>query len=130
MIKNECVSKCLLQCLEQTESKYGESLVHSDDLTKHSVLVMWKISQMKKICPLFFCQIFCQKLSITLFTDSLLENATVVSWVYSQPIVRCCAVSCCQVLDLPRLPRKSQNVRIQIFTDSIMILLLYCLMFS
>ena len=39
----ECVSKCPLHCLEQTESKYSEALVHSDGLTKHSVLVMWKI---------------------------------------------------------------------------------------
>ena len=82
-INNECVPKCVLHRLEveQTESKYGEAVVHSDGLTKHSVLVMWKILEMKKICPFFFCQKFC----ITLFTDSWLQNATVGSWVYSQP---------------------------------------------
>ena len=32
-INNDCVSKCLLHCLEQTKSKSGEALVH----TKHSV---------------------------------------------------------------------------------------------
>ena len=79
-INNECVSKCLLHCLERTESKYGEALSHSDGLTKHSVLVMWKILEMKNNIVFFFCQMFC----ITLFTDSLLQNATVGSWVYSQ----------------------------------------------
>ena len=81
-INNECVSKCLLHCLEQTESKYDEALVHSDGLTKHSVLVMWKILEMKKIFVFLFCQKFC----ITLFTDFffLLQNATEWSWVYSQ----------------------------------------------
>ena len=79
-INNECVSKCLLLCLEQTESKYDEALVQSDGLTKHSVLVMWKILEMKNNIVFFFCQMFC----ITLFTDSLLQNPTVGSWVYSQ----------------------------------------------
>ena len=75
------MSKCLLHCPEQTESKYGEALAHSDGLTKHSVLVMWKILEMKKICLFFFSQKFC----ITPFTDYLLQNATVGPWVYSQP---------------------------------------------
>ena len=48
-INNECVSRCLLRCVEQTESKYGEALAHSDGLTKHTELVMWTISEMKKI---------------------------------------------------------------------------------
>ena len=56
-INNERVSKCLLHCLEQTESKYGEALVHGDWFNKY-VPVMWKILQMKKICPLFSCQKF------------------------------------------------------------------------
>ena len=47
-INKECVSKCFLHCLEQTEPKYGEAMAHSDGLTKHSVLVMWKILEMKK----------------------------------------------------------------------------------
>ena len=80
-INNECVSKCLLLCLEQTELKYGEALVRSDGLTKHSVLVMWKILEMKKMCHFCFCQKFC----ITIFTDSFPRNATVGFWVYSQP---------------------------------------------
>ena len=93
----ECVSKCPLHCLEQTESKYSEALVHSDGLTKHSVHVMWKILEMKKIFLFFFCQ----KFYITLFTNSLLQNATVGSWVYSQPnfvMLRCVWLS---LLDLP-----------------------------
>ena len=52
-ISNECVSKYLLRFLEQTESKYGEALAHSDGLTKHSVLVMRKISEMKNIFFIF-----------------------------------------------------------------------------
>ena len=48
-INNECVFRCLLHCVEQTESKYGEALAHSDGLTKHTELVMWTISEMKKI---------------------------------------------------------------------------------
>ena len=79
-INNECLSKCLLHCLEQTESRYGEAMAHSDGLTKHSVHVMWKIVEMKNNTVFFFCQ----KFRITLFTDSLIQNATVGSWVYSQ----------------------------------------------
>ena len=52
-INKECMSKCLLHCLEQAESKYGEAVAHSDGLTKHSVLVMWKIIEMKKIIMYF-----------------------------------------------------------------------------
>ena len=80
-INSECMSTWLLHCLEQTESKYGEAMAHSDGLTKHSVLVMWKILEMKKIFLLLLCQMLC----ITLFTDSLVQNATVGSWVYSEP---------------------------------------------
>ena len=74
------VSKCLLHCLEQIESKYAEALVHSDGLTKHSVLLVWKTLAMKKICPLFLCQKLCFKFII----NSLPQNATVGYWVYSQ----------------------------------------------
>ena len=91
------MSKCLLHCPEQTESRYDEALAHSDGLTKHSVLVMWKILEIKKIFLFFFCQTFC----ITLFTNFLLQNATVGSWVYSQPnfvMLRCVWLS---LLDLP-----------------------------
>ena len=37
MIKanNDCVSKCLLHCLKQTESQYGEALAHNDGLSKY-----------------------------------------------------------------------------------------------
>ena len=48
------VSKCLLHCLEQTESKSGEALAHSDGLTKYTVLVMWKILEMRNIFLFFF----------------------------------------------------------------------------
>ena len=41
-INNECVSKCLLHCLEQTELKYGEALIYSGGFTKYSVPVMSK----------------------------------------------------------------------------------------
>ena len=74
-INNECVSKCLLHCLDQTGSKYGDTLVHSDGVTKHSVLVMWKILEMMKIYHFFFCRKFC----IGPFTTILLKNTTVRS---------------------------------------------------
>ena len=80
-INNECVSKCIVHCLEQTESKYGEALVHSDGLTKHTCDVE-NLKNENKTKNLIF---FCQKFFITLFTDSLLQNAEVGSWVYSQP---------------------------------------------
>ena len=80
-INSECVSKCLLHCLEQTASKYGEALAHSDGLTKHTVGVIWKILEIKKIFLFFFCQ----KFFITLFIDSLVQNATVGSLVYYEP---------------------------------------------
>ena len=41
-INNVCVSKCLLHCLKQTKSKYGEALIHSDRLSKYSILLKWK----------------------------------------------------------------------------------------
>ena len=118
-VKYGYVSKCLLCCLEQTESKYGEALAHSDGLTKNTVLVMWKVLEIKKICLFFFCQ----KFRIKLFTDSLIENATVGSWVYSQSNF-CDAVTCLvvTVLELPPLPPKSKNVRIRVFPQSSMIL--------
>jgi len=77
---NKCVSKCPLHCLEKPESKYVEALVHSDGLTKHSVLLVWKTLAMKKICPLFICQ----KLCLILITNSLPRNAIVGYWIYSQ----------------------------------------------
>ena len=80
-INNDCVSQCLLHCLKQTESKYGEALVYSSGLSKHGTFLMWKVTKMRKICPFFFSQ----KLSITPFINSLLQNVTVGFWVYSQP---------------------------------------------
>ena len=117
----ECVFKCLLQCLEETESKYDEALVHSDGVTKHSVLVMWKILEMKNIYPFFFCQKFC----ITPFTDSLVQNATAWSWVYSQPnFVMLWSVWLSQYWIYLPYHRKSKSVRIRVFSQSKMILLL------
>ena len=112
-INNECVSKCLLHW-KQTGSKYGEALAHSDGLNKHTVLVMWKTLEMKKLFLFFFYQKFC----ITLFTDSLVQNATIGAWIYSEP--KCDAVTCLfvTVVDLLPLPPKSKNVRIRIFTHS------------
>ena len=80
-INNASVPHCLLHFLKQTESKYGEALVHSSGLSKHGTFVMWKITKMRKICPFSFSQKFC----ITLFSNSLLQNVTVGFWVYSQP---------------------------------------------
>ena len=37
-INNECVTKCLLHCLEQTESKYGEAL--NRNMVRHWFTVM------------------------------------------------------------------------------------------
>ena len=75
------VSQCLLHCLKQTESKYGEALVHSSGLSKHGTFLMWKITKMRKICPLSFSQKFC----ITRFSNSLLQNVIIGFGVYSQP---------------------------------------------
>ena len=115
-INNECVSKCLLHCLEQTESKYGESLVHSDGLTKHSVLLVWKTLEMKKICSLFLCQ----KLCLILITNSLLQNATVGHWVYSQlnfvMLWRDWLSQYWIYLPYPRNPRMSEFVSLPIVT--------------
>ena len=66
------VSKCPLRCLKQTESKHDEALVHSDGLNKYSLLLMWKILEMKTIRPFFFRQNFC----IILFIHCLLRSAT------------------------------------------------------
>ena len=54
--------------------KYGEALTHSDALAKHSILLMWKFLEMKKICPFFICQNFNIILSIDF---SVLQNVTV-----------------------------------------------------
>ena len=72
-VNYECVSKCLLHCLEQTESKNMviEALVHSDGLTKHGVLAM--------------CENLRNEERNVKSSDSLLQNATVRSWVYLQP---------------------------------------------
>ena len=74
-INNDSVSQCRLHCLKQTESKYGEAQVHSSGLSKHGTFLIWKITKMRKICPLSFSQKFC----ITPFINSLLQNVTVES---------------------------------------------------
>ena len=110
-INNDSVSQCLLHCLKQRESKYGEALVHSDGLSKHGVLLMWKTTKIRKLCPFFFSQNFC----ITLFINSLPPHITVESSVYSQPdFVMCLVVT---ALDLSFLhphppPPQSKNIRI------------------
>ena len=40
-ITNEYVSKCLLHCLKQAESNYGDALVQINGLSKYSMLLMW-----------------------------------------------------------------------------------------
>ena len=80
-INNDSLSQCPLHCLKQTESKYGEALVHSSGLSKHGTFLMWKITKIRTICPFSFSQKFC----ITLFRNSLLQNVTVGFWIYSQP---------------------------------------------
>ena len=80
-INNDSVSKCLLHCLKLTKLKYGEALVHSSGLSKHGTFLMWKITKMRKICPLSFSQNFC----ITPSINSLPHNVTVGFWVYPQP---------------------------------------------
>ena len=37
--------------------KYGEALAHSDALANHSMLLMWKFLEIKKICS-FFCLLY------------------------------------------------------------------------
>ena len=80
-INNDSVPQCLLRCLKQTESKYGEALLHSSGLSKHGTFLMWKITKIRKTCSFSFSQKFC----ITPFIDSLLQNVTVGFWVYSKP---------------------------------------------
>ena len=80
-INNDSVYQCLLHCLKQTKLKYGETLVHSSGLSKHGTFLMWKITNMRKICPFRFSQKFC----ITFFVNSLLQHVTVGFSVYSQP---------------------------------------------
>ena len=80
-VNDDSVSQCSLHCLQQTELKYGEALVHSSGLSKHGTFLMWKITKMRKICPFSFSQKFC----ITPFFNSLLQNVTVGFGVYSQP---------------------------------------------
>ena len=79
-INNDSVYQCLLRCLKQTESKYGEALLHSSGLSKHGAFLMWKITKIRKICPFSFSQKFC----ITPFFNILLQNVTVGFGVYSQ----------------------------------------------
>ena len=91
-----------MHCLKQTELKYGEALVHSDGLSKHGILLMWKITEMRKTCLFFFSQNFC----ITLFINSSLQNIM----IYSDPdFVMCLVVT---VLDLSSLPPKSKSIKI------------------
>ena len=78
-INHECMSWCFLHFLKQTKSKYGEALVHSSGLSKHGTFLMWKIVEMRKICLFFFSQNF----YIELFINSLLQNVTVGTLVYS-----------------------------------------------
>ena len=63
----------MLSALSKTNRiEYGEALVHSDGLSKHGVLLMWKTTKIRKLCPFFFSQNFC----ITFFINSLLHNMT------------------------------------------------------
>ena len=74
------VCLCLLHCLKQRDSKHGEALVHSSGLSKQGTFPMWKITKMRKVCPFSFSQKFC----MTPFINSLLQNVTVGTGVYSQ----------------------------------------------
>ena len=65
-IDNDSVSQCLLHSLKQTESKYGETLVHSSGLSENGTFLMWKITKIRKICPFSFSQRIC----ITPFINS------------------------------------------------------------
>ena len=103
---------------KQTESKYGEALVHSSGLSKHGTFLMWKITKMRKICPFSLSKKFC----ITPFINSLHQNVTLEFLVYSQPdfvmAVMCLVVT---VLDLISLPPKSKNKRIRVLTRNDML---------
>ena len=57
-------------------------MVHSDGLSEHGILLMWKITEIRKMCPFFFSQKFCITPFINFF---LVQNVTVGSLVYSQP---------------------------------------------
>ena len=92
-INNDSLSQCLLHCLKQTELKYGETLVHSSCLSKHGTFLMWKIHKNKENMSFFFSQ----KLRITPFINSLLQNVRVGFWVYSQPVILCWLVDCTRI---------------------------------
>ena len=49
-INNECVQ--MPSALSRTNNR---NMAHSDGLNKHTVLVMWKILEMKKIFLFLFC---------------------------------------------------------------------------
>ena len=56
-INIECVFKYFLYRIKQTDSKYGEVLVHSDGASKHCILLMWKVLEKQKVCFLFLSKV-------------------------------------------------------------------------
>ena len=64
------VPKCRLRCPKQTELICGEAPVHGDGFKRHSIFIVCKILEIKKICPFFFCLIF----GVISFIDSLLPD--------------------------------------------------------
>ena len=109
------VSKCLLHCPEQTESKYGETLVHSDGLTKHSLFgIVENLSFLflSNVLHHTFHRFFaseCHSRALGLFSTQFCDAMT------------CLVVT---VLDLPPQSPKSRNVRIGVLSHSDMILVL------
>jgi len=119
-INNVYVSKCLLHCLEQTESKYVEALVHSDGLTKHSVLLVWKTLQWRKYVLCFSVKGYASYLS-------LIHCNRMPQWGIGfilNSILWYCDVSGCHSTGFTSPTPKSKNVRIRVFTHSNMILIL------
>ena len=89
-VNNECVSHCILCCLKETESKFGEALSLSDGLVQYAS------------------------------NAENLRNEVDMSFLFCQTVQFCDAVTCLVVtdLDLPPLPPKSKNMRIRVFIRS------------
>ena len=113
-INNDSMSQCFLHCLKQTESKYGEALVHSSGLSKHGTFLIWKITKMRKICHFSFSQKFCH--TFHYFFASECHSRVLLLGLFSIFFYDAVMSLVVTVLDLSSLPPKSKNRRICVLT--------------
>ena len=99
-------------------------MVPSDGLIKHSILLLWKILEMKKTSLFLFYQKCCIILKKEKYICFTLECHSRVLGLFVTQF--CDTVTCLvfRVLDLPPLPPKSKNTRVRVLTQSNMIILL------